>query len=75
MDVVSPPSVYEPILITQDVLDGYRQKSHVNNRCAVFVHGVAGNLHSTWENTRNSVKFFQLITQDEDLGDYDVFTF
>jgi len=65
----------EPTEIVRNTLVGYQHSERNNTRCAIFVHGVMGNMYATWIEPKSRTNFFQLIANDDELQDYDVFTF
>src|SRR5260370_1231248 len=61
--------------IIQNVLKDYRREARRNDRCVMFVHGVTGDIESTWRAKDATFGFIDLIRQDENLQDYDIFSF
>ena len=66
---------FEKASLIQDTLEGYRHKHRKNNRCVLFVHGVTGHPETTWKHRSSDRSFLELILHDENLYDYDVFSF
>jgi len=72
--VVVPAVPYDKMSLIKNVLDGYRHQDQTNDRCVLFVHGLTGNIQTTWED-ESGKNFIELIFNDLSLGDYDVFSF
>src|ERR1700730_13305039 len=74
MTAVAAASIERTSLI-QGVLEAYRHKPRKNSRCVLFVHGLTGHPETTWKNASSDRSFLELISSDENLQDYDVFSF
>lgn len=70
------PTATETIELIKDRLTHYRRRGSKNTRGVVFVHGIKGDPFATWRNGADApAGFIDLILQDDDLQDYDVFSF
>jgi pimeloyl-ACP methyl ester carboxylesterase len=58
-----------------DVFVGYQRRGRVNDRCVLFVHGLTGSLIDTWKEKSSSQGFIDLLLQDPQVQDFDVFAF
>jgi pimeloyl-ACP methyl ester carboxylesterase len=61
--------------VLRDMLECYSDAGSINTRCVVFVHGLTGNIKTTWLATEGGASFLQLIASDKSLQDYDVYSF
>jgi pimeloyl-ACP methyl ester carboxylesterase len=70
------PATTETVELIKGRLTQYRRRGSTNTRGIVFVHGIKGDPFTTWRNGADApVGFIDLILQDDDLQDYDVFSF
>jgi pimeloyl-ACP methyl ester carboxylesterase len=56
------------------ILSGWQHTQRDNKRAVLFVHGLIGEPSSTWS-TVSGISFSELIATDDELADYDVFSF
>src|SRR5437868_6359163 len=61
--------------VISDILECYSDEGSINTRCVVFVHGLTGNIKTTWAANKEVASFLQLIASDKSLQDYDVYSF
>jgi pimeloyl-ACP methyl ester carboxylesterase len=64
-----------PVYLLKDTFLGYQHSDRKNTRCVVFVHGITGDIKTTWQDDTSKPGFIDLLTHDEELRDYDVFSF
>ncbi|MFT4121936.1 esterase/lipase family protein [Bradyrhizobium sp.] len=69
------PAAVQTTHVVKDHLIRYSRTGHQNTRCVVFVHGVTGDIVTTWRSNGADAGFVELILQDDELQDYDVYAF
>ena len=61
--------------IIRAVLGGFQRSGRVNDRCVVFVHGLTGDRRSTWRQKSSPTGLVELLRDDSEVEDFDIFTF
>jgi pimeloyl-ACP methyl ester carboxylesterase len=62
-------------ILQKDVLLGYRHYDRRNRRAVLFVHGFTGGWRATWRDGGAGASFLELMARDQNLADFDVFSF
>jgi pimeloyl-ACP methyl ester carboxylesterase len=63
------------VWIIKDRLLAYQRPGRRNTRCVIFVHGIVGDVQTTWKAKDAQSGFVDLVKNDRELEDYDVFCF
>jgi pimeloyl-ACP methyl ester carboxylesterase len=67
--------LFKKVILTKDLLDGWKRQDQANHRAVVFVHGFIGTPEATWKAPNASKSFPELLLDDEAVGDFDIYRF